>query len=78
MTVGQKEWMKMEGDTVKIEQEEGSSEDSDEDMSSSSDVEVIKEVAYEGNKLVDSIGTYPRALKYCNTFACSTRWLAVT
>jgi hypothetical protein len=64
MTAGEKQWMKMEDDSVEIEQEQGSSEDSDEDMSSSSDVEVIEEVACEGNKLVDSIGTYPRALAH--------------
>jgi hypothetical protein len=54
--------MKMEGDNVKNDQEEESSDDSDEDMSSPSDVEVIKEVSYEGNNLVDSIGMYPTAL----------------
>jgi hypothetical protein len=54
--------MKMEGGHVKNDQEEESSEDSDEGLSSSSDVEVIKEVTFEGKKLVDSIGMYPRAL----------------
>jgi hypothetical protein len=53
--------MKMEGDSVKNDQEEESSKDSD-DMSSPSDVEVIKEVSYEGNKQVDSIGMYPGPL----------------
>lgn len=52
----------MESDNVKNYQEEEGSDDSDEDMSSSSDVEVIKEVSYEGNNLVDNIGMYPRAL----------------
>jgi hypothetical protein len=47
--------MKMEGDNESLD-------DPDEDMSSASDVEVIKEVSYEGNKLVDSIGKYPRTL----------------
>jgi hypothetical protein len=42
-------------------------DDSDEDMSSTSDVEVINEVSCEGNKLVDSIGMYYRALAYSNT-----------
>jgi hypothetical protein len=47
--------MKMEGDNESLDV-------SDEDMSSTSDVEVIKEVSYVGNKLVDSIGKYPRSL----------------
>ncbi|PNF15123.1 hypothetical protein B7P43_G15566 [Cryptotermes secundus] len=45
---GQNQWMKIEGDNESLDE-------SDEVMSSPSDVEVIKEVSYEGNKLVDSI-----------------------
>jgi hypothetical protein len=56
---GQNQLMEVQGDSVKEECEEVSSEDSDEDLSSSSDVEVIEEVTHEGNKLVDSIGMYP-------------------
>lgn len=57
MIIGQNQWMKMEGDNESLDE-------SDEDESSTSDVEVIKEISYEGNKLVDSIGMYPRALAY--------------
>jgi hypothetical protein len=57
MIIGQNQCMKMEGDNESLD-------DSDEDMSNPSDVEVIKEVSYEGNKLVDSIGMYPTALAY--------------
>lgn len=42
--------------TVKNDQEKESAEDSDEDMSGSSDVEVIKEINHERSKLADSIG----------------------
>lgn len=54
---GESQWVKMESENVsgiKAEQEE-STEDSDEDLSSSSDVEVIEEIRCKSQKPVDSI-----------------------
>ncbi|XP_021926294.1 exosome complex component RRP45-like isoform X2 [Zootermopsis nevadensis] len=55
---GPDKWINTEDDDVKIvteDQEQESAEDSDENMSSSSDVEVIKEIKFDRSKLVDSI-----------------------
>jgi hypothetical protein len=58
IVLGESQWVKMESENVsgiKAEQEE-STEDSDEDLSSSSDVEVIEEIRCKSQKPVDSIG----------------------
>lgn len=61
ITAGPDKWINTEDDDVKIvteDQEQESAEDSDVNMSSSSDVEVIKEIKFDRSKLVDSIGMY--------------------